>query len=69
MLVLTSSLLLSGDMTEAQGSSKETQLTVDEKQIIARRMVETDSNYVEPLPVTLEEREALCVFQSLWETR
>ena len=63
MLVLTSSLLLSGDMTEAQGSSKETQLTVDEKKIIAHRMVETDSNYGEPLPVTLEEakRSSLCL--------
>ncbi|KAL5457178.1 hypothetical protein EMCRGX_G034423 [Ephydatia muelleri] len=27
---------------------------------------EPDFNYLEPLPVTLEE--ALCVFQSLWET-
>eukprot|EP00731_Ephydatia_muelleri_P033148 Em0025g104a len=102
-------------MTEAQGSSKKTQLIVDEKRIIARRKVETghsknvvaawfkrktgkkihpfremetegvetiaeiaarllgretaeeddgepDSNYVEPLPVTLEEakRISLC---------
>ena len=58
-------------MTKAKGSSKKTQLTVDEKRIIALLGRETaekddgepDSNYVEPLPVTLEEakRSSLCL--------